>query len=228
MIRIRHGIELAGGARPWSRIPVEKRDAIARLTVAGFSDAEIALHLGTTPPMIARHRATYKLPSPRRDIALNPDIQSRLIAARDCGASIKEAAALVGYDYSAVRNYVRAADIPWPEGRGSKPLATARAAFADAIRAGETPSSAARIAGIPKATATRWIKELNLDVASKLKSASINDAIRAGAGKTAAELEDETGLPASAILRRAKRLGVALRDGRRSSGQRARKSEFVN
>ena len=67
MIRIRHGIEPAGGSRPWSRIPVQKRDAIARLTDVPEVERRSLYPRTRLPPlMIARHRASYKLPTARQ------------------------------------------------------------------------------------------------------------------------------------------------------------------
>lgn len=221
MIRIRHDIDPAGGRREWCRTPEYKRKCIHTLTLTGYSDSQIALQLGTSPQMVRRHRASYRLASPRRDLDKQPAAQDKLLQLRDRGLSQKSAASELGYSYSAVHRFVRRHRIFWPEARGNQPLKSSREIFADAIRSGETPSSAALIAGVTRKTASIWIKELELEPAPTHHSANINALIRdlAASGTTASYIAARTGITINAVRRRANRMSVILVDGRLKHGQ---------
>jgi transposase len=162
MMRIRHDIVGVKGARHDVRLSAEKRSIIAKLTHEGRSDREIAEAIGVRyPSTVARHRASYSLPSPRRDLGLDVRVVAIIIAEHRRGSTMAQAATLIGVHQSTIARLFRRQQWTWGQankGRSQVSGSLNQDAIAAALATGMTPSLVAEELGVSRALVSRVIR----------------------------------------------------------------------
>lgn len=221
MMRLRHNIVGPNGTREDARLSPERQALIASMTIQGLSDAAIAAELGLAQrATVARHRASYRLPSPRRDLGLDLSVVARIIEMQRSGATIKEAAAATGYHHSTISKFFARMDWTWGDHNHGRALRTRRVdreSFRAAVAAGMAPSEIARAFGIDRNSATRIAREMGLQPRSLLTSSAehrLKIEPLAADGLSATQIARALSITDTVVRKICRRYNIKLRDGR--------------
>lgn len=163
VMRLRHRIEPMR-PRPDARLPKQTRDTIARMTEAGATDGEIAAAIGVSRPnLVSRHRAAYRLPSPRKDLSVRPEVVQSILDMQADGMTMTAIARRTGYHRDTImRLYDR---VGLPHGHnGAGSIARTNWLLRDQIvrlvNRGLTPTQIAQETGQARSSVARILREL--------------------------------------------------------------------